>query len=46
MTIIFGQSSQEKPNAGKPMQQMRVSLLIFSKNLVQNKTNIIEQKSL
>jgi len=30
----FGQSSPEKPNVGKPMQQMRVSLLLFSKKLM------------
>lgn len=30
-TVVFGQSSLEKPNAGKQLQQMRV-LLIFSNN--------------
>ena len=31
-TVIFGRLSLEKPNVGKPVQQMRVSLLIFSNN--------------
>lgn len=32
-TVKFGQSSPEKPNAGKPVQPMRVYLLFFRSNL-------------
>ena len=45
-TIIFGQLSPKKPNAGKRMQQMRVYILFFNSEILYKKqTGIFLQKT-